>query len=116
MDWNPNRALEIFACLEKKGLKLLVITDGPQGAYVFSDEASPFRVFTKVERWVSTAGAGDTFMAGLLMGLKRRLTLEAASCYASAAAAAQLQQVVCGSLQMEDLERFLPVTGIEKVF
>ena len=113
--WNPATALEIFACLEKKGLELLVITDGPQGAYVFSSGGSPFRILTRVEQWVSTAGAGDTFMAGLLLGLGRGSSLEEAACYASAAAAAQLQQVVCGSLCREDLERFLPVTSVEIV-
>jgi 1-phosphofructokinase family hexose kinase len=115
-DWNPAEAFDIFTCLEAKGLKLLVITDGPQGAYVFSSGTAPYRVITKVERWISTAGAGDTFMAGLLLSLKRGLSLEAATCYASAAAAAQLQQVVCGSPRLADLEHFLPATSVEKFF
>jgi fructose-1-phosphate kinase PfkB-like protein len=114
-NWKPARALEIFASLEEKGLKLLVVTDGPQGAFVFSPGRSPFRVFTKVDRWVSTAGAGDTFMAGLLLSLGRGFSLEESSRYASAAAAAQLLQVVCGSLVSNDLERFLLVTGLEEV-
>jgi 1-phosphofructokinase family hexose kinase len=113
--WNPSSALEIFASLREKGLKLLVVTDGPRGAFVFSSGGPPFRVFTKVDRWVSTAGAGDTFMAGLLLGLGGGFTLEESARYASAAAAAQLLQVVCGSLVLDDLERFLLVTGLEDV-
>jgi 1-phosphofructokinase family hexose kinase len=114
-NWKPARALEIFDSLEEKGLKLLVVTDGPQGAFVFSSGRSPFRVFTRVDRWVSTAGAGDTFMAGLLLSLGRGFSLEESARYASAAAAAQLLQVVCGSLVLEDVERFLLVTGLEEV-
>jgi fructose-1-phosphate kinase PfkB-like protein len=114
--WSLAGALDIFTCLEKKGLKLLVITDGPQGAFVFPAGGSPFRVFTKVERWVSTAGAGDTFMAGLLLSFRRGLSVEEATCYASAAAAAKLMQVVCGSLRQEDLEGFLPLTRLERLF
>jgi 1-phosphofructokinase family hexose kinase len=114
--WSLNGALDTFACLEKKGLKLLVITDGPQGAYIFPSGGSPFCVFTKVEKWVSTAGAGDTFMAGLLLGFRRGLSVEDATCYASAAAAAKLMQIVCGNLRPEDLDRFLPETNLKRLF
>ena len=114
-DWNLPGAMQTFACLEKKGLELLVITDGLQGAYVFSSGMAPFRVVTKVESWVSTAGAGDTFMAGMLLGLRGGLSLEAATCYASAAACAKLQQVVCGNLNLEDVDHFLASTRLEKL-
>ena len=112
--WNLSSAIDTFAWLEKKGLKLLVITMGRQGAYIFASGMAPFRVITQVEKWVSTAGAGDTFMAGMLLGLGRGYSLEAATCYASAAAAAQLQQVVCGRLNQEDLDYYLPATRIER--
>jgi sugar/nucleoside kinase (ribokinase family) len=55
-------------------------------------------------------------MAGLLLGFRRGLSIENATCYASAAAAAKLMQVVCGSLRPEDLENFLPVTSLERLF
>jgi 1-phosphofructokinase family hexose kinase len=111
--WNLSSATDTFAWLERKGLKLLVITQGRQGAYVFASGMAPFRVITRVENWVSTAGAGDTFMAGMLLGLGRGNSLETAMCYASAAAAAQLQQVMCGQLSLEDLESYLNETRVE---
>lgn len=113
--WNLSSAIDTFAWLEKKGLKLLVITLGRQGAYIFASGMAPFRVITKVEKWASTAGAGDTFMAGMLLGLGRGYSLEAATRYASAAAAAQLQQVVCGQLNLEDLDYYMAMTRIERV-
>ena len=113
--WNLSSATDTFAWLEKKGLKLLVITMGRQGAYIFTPGMAPFQVTTKVGKWVSTAGAGDTFMAGMLLGLGRGDSLVSAMCYASAAASAQLQQVICGQLSLEDLESFLPETRVEKV-
>jgi len=114
-DWSLQDARPVFACLRTSGVELLIITDGPQGAYIFPAGEEPFRVVTQVKKWVNTAGAGDTFLAGLLLGFNRGLSLEAATCYASAAAAAKLQQVVCGSLRLEDLNYFLPLTRMEKL-
>ncbi len=113
--WNLSRAARTFSCLEKKGLKLLVITMGREGAIIFAPGKAPFRVITQVDKWVNTAGAGDTFMAVMLLGLKRGNSLEAAMRYASAAAAAQLQQIVCGQLSIQDLEFYLPGTRVETI-
>jgi 1-phosphofructokinase family hexose kinase len=111
--WRLAETQEIFRSLQQYGLELLIVTDGAHGAYLFEPGKPPFRVFTPVERWVSTAGAGDTFMAALLLGQRRGMPLEEAACYASAAAAAKLMQVVCGSLDPVDLDYYLPRTQIE---
>ena len=68
-----------FDNFHAKGLEVLIVTDGPEGAYVFSACCPPFQVKTHVDRWVSTAGAGDTFLAGLLLSLNHGKGLEAAS-------------------------------------
>jgi tagatose 6-phosphate kinase len=115
VSWSLSRAARRFSCLEKKGLQLLVITLGHDGAIIFASGRAPFRVVTQVDKWVSTAGAGDTFMAAMLLGMKRGNTLEAAMSYASAAAAAQLQQVVCGQLSIQDLEYYLLGTRVDKL-
>jgi sugar/nucleoside kinase (ribokinase family) len=52
-------------------------------------------------------------MAGLILSLNRGEGLERAAAYASAAAAATLQQVVCGSLDPTDVESFLNLTHIQ---
>jgi len=114
--WDLRDVYHTFGSLTKSGVELLIITDGSQGAYIFPSGDEPFRVVTRVDKWVNTAGAGDTFMAGLLLGFNRGLSIEAATCYASAASSAKLQQIVCGSLKLEDLNRFLPLTRVEKLF
>jgi sugar/nucleoside kinase (ribokinase family) len=64
---------------------------------------------------VSTVGAGDTFMAGLLLALGRGESLENAACFASAAAAASLQKVGCGFLNRDDVGRFLSETRVSRL-
>jgi 1-phosphofructokinase family hexose kinase len=115
-EWDWLLVLEIFSQLSEKGLELLVITNGAQGAYVFARDVEPFRVFTPVDAWVSTAGAGDTFLAGLVLSLGRGKTLKQAASFAAAAAAATLQHVVCGSLELSDVESYLGLTRAEQLF
>ena len=111
--WDWARAAGVFADFQKRGMQLLIITDGPNGAYVFADSTAPFRVQTRVETWLSTAGAGDTFLAGLLVALSRGDRLEEAVRYASAAAAANLQHATCGFLNTGDVAHYLRHTSLE---
>jgi 1-phosphofructokinase family hexose kinase len=111
--WDWRIPADVFETLQRVGLEYLIITDGPQGAYVFRKHAAPFRVFTTVDARISAAGAGDTFLAGLLLALGRGQPIDSAARYATAAAAASLQQIVCGALDMRDLERFLRLSEIE---
>lgn len=112
---NIKTVQNVFHSLVQSGVELLIVTDGPNGAYIFSGGGEPFRVYTEVKKWVSTIGAGDTYLAALLLAFNRGLALEEATCFASAAASAKLQQVVCGSLLMEDLNSYLPLTHIHRL-
>jgi fructose-1-phosphate kinase PfkB-like protein len=105
-------AVSTYRQLQAWGVELLIVTDGPEGAYVFSPHQVPFRVRTRVESWVSTAGAGDTFMAALSLAFLRGSTIQEAACYASAAAAANLQELGCGFFDPADVERFLAATTV----
>jgi len=105
--------MRTFSQLRRLGVETLVITDGPQGAYVFSHDHDPMRVVTQVRSWVTSAGAGDAFMAGLLLALARGESLPNAAALASATAAANLQKIVCGELDRSDVERFLIETHVE---
>jgi 1-phosphofructokinase family hexose kinase len=110
--FNPASARRDFDTLHANGLEVLIVTDGPEGAYVFSVCSPPFKVKTQVEYLISTAGAGDTFLAGLLLSLSQGKGLEEAAAYASAAAASALQQIVCGSLALSEVDQFLSATHL----
>jgi 6-phosphofructokinase 2 len=110
-DWS--RIRDIYSELAASGLQILVITSGAQGALVFSPDAAPFRVKTQVNDWVSTTGAGDTFMAGLLLALRRGDSIREAARFASAASAASIQHIGCGVLDQADVTRFHALTSLE---
>ena len=96
-------------------VELLIVTDGPRGAYVFPKGGPALHALTPVQTWVSTAGAGDTFLAGLLLAQGSGKNLSEAIRFASAAASANLQQVVCGFLLPKDVERFLGATSVTQL-
>lgn len=109
-EWDWKDAQSTFAFLQSLGTKLFVITAGHEGAYVFRTGGDPYRVVTCVQSYLSTAGAGDTFLAGLLVALGRGASIEQATCYGSAAAAAKLKHIVCGALDLPDVEQLLTHT------
>ena len=113
--FSPSAARRDFDTLHANGLEVLIVTDGPEGAYVFSSSCPPFQVKTQVDFWVSTAGAGDTFFAGLLLSLSQGKGLEEAAAYASAAAASALQQIICGSLDLAEVDQFLSATHLHSL-
>ncbi len=102
----------VFYRLKSLGVEILIVTDGPRGAYVIDRDECSFQVRTQVDSWISTVGSGDTFLAGLLLALGRGQSLEQAARFASATAAANLQQIGCGYLNPEDVSRFLDNTMI----
>lgn len=112
--WSVANAQQVYTTLRERGLEILIVTDGARGAYVFSEDA-PYRVLTPVESWVNTAGAGDTLLAALLIKLNAGETLAEAMRYASAAAAANLQQVGCGFVDLDDVQMYLAKTRMEVI-
>ncbi len=95
-----------YWALAAGGLQTLILTDGANGALCLSGEEA-FCVQTEVPQWVSTAGAGDTFLAGLLFALRRGDSLREAARLASAAASANLQVLGCGFIEAETVQHFL---------
>jgi 1-phosphofructokinase len=98
--------------LANRGVRILIVTDGARGAYVFSTERPPFSVVTDVNPIVSAVGAGDTFLAGLVRALSQGVELEGAVVQASAAAAANLLRVGSGVLDPADAARLVANTRI----
>ncbi len=80
-------AAEIFR--KDHGLEGLILTQGAQGAMVFTDRQPPLAVVPQaVSNPVDTVGAGDAFTSVLLLGLSQNwplaLSLERAQIFASA--------------------------------
>ncbi|MEI7987850.1 MAG: PfkB family carbohydrate kinase [Chloroflexota bacterium] len=105
--------LDTYQRLVPYGTRIMIITDGAQGAYVFGEESEPFKVRTQVDTWISTAGAGDTFMAGILLALGDNKSLKNAATAASAAAAASTQKFGCGIIDPTQIDFYLRQTSIE---
>lgn len=100
-----------FQSLADRGLETLCITDGPRGALIFSTQAR-FVVRTETDGPISTAGAGDAFLAGFLFALHRGDGLTAAARLASAAAAAALRTVGAGCIEPADVDMALSRTQV----
>lgn len=58
-----------------RGVKLVVIKLGPEGAYFKSAEGEGFVEGFRVEKVVDTVGAGDGFAVGVISGLLEKLTV-----------------------------------------
>lgn len=102
-----------FQKLSNAGLRALIVTDGADGAFVFSIESEPALVRTlSTERVVSSIGAGDTFLAGFVRGLETADSIAAAARLGSAAAAASLTASICGDLSLSSLDRLLSTTEV----
>jgi fructose-1-phosphate kinase PfkB-like protein len=105
-------AVEIqYEQLAQRGVDILCLTAGPRGALVLTPNDC-FAVRTEVRKPLSTAGAGDAFLAGLLFGLMCGHTLIEAARLASATAAAALRQVGAGFIEPADVEAVLPRTQL----
>lgn len=105
---------QTYEMFYEKGLEILAITDGKNGAFVFTPNGDVFHAVTHVEKVVSSAGSGDTFLAALLLMLGRGEPLEKAVSFASAAAAANLLELGCGFFKFEKVNDLIAVTKIER--
>jgi 1-phosphofructokinase family hexose kinase len=108
---NVESVERLYHALAAGGLQVLCVTAGKRGALIVSEDEC-FCVRTDVERIVCSAGAGDSFLAGLLVELSNGQRLCVAARLASAAAAANLQTTICGDICPETVAEFLPLTRI----
>ena len=105
------RAAESFV---SRGAKLAVISMGPVGA-VAATHDSRWRIRPPEVRVVSSAGAGDAMVAGLVLGLMKGLNVEESLRLATAFAAAMVSKLGTQACGWDEIERCLPSVGIERV-
>jgi len=111
--YNIKKIKEVYCDYQDSGLEMLIVTDGPDGAIAVMPDCKMVHVKTAVSSYVSTAGAGDTFLAGLLLALNRGSSYLKSLKYASAAAAANLQEMGCGFFNPDLIEQYKSKTKIE---
>lgn len=84
--WDEETAREASRILKAKGVEIVIITLGSQGAFVLSNEVDCIIPCAKVNA-VDTTAAGDTFNGALVVGLSEGMELKEAVNFAHKAAA-----------------------------
>jgi 1-phosphofructokinase family hexose kinase len=100
-----------FQTLAACGVEILCLTDGSAGALILTG-SDHFAVRTMAPDPISTAGAGDAFLAGFLFALRRGDTLRDAAMFASAVGAAALRHIAAGCVEQADVESALTCTAL----
>jgi 1-phosphofructokinase family hexose kinase len=98
---------EVFDALRGTGLSTLAITNGAAGALVLDSEDC-FSVRGSVDSVLSSVGAGDAFLAGLLWGLHSGSSTRESFRLAAAAGAAATQVVGAGFIDPALVQRLIP--------
>lgn len=92
----------------------VVVARGADGNVLADANQRLFAAAAKV-KVVSTVGAGDSFVGGLVMMLARGATEAEALAFASAAASAAVTSDATQLCRLEDVERLLPECGVVAV-
>lgn len=103
--------LEAARSLQQRGVPNVVITRGSEGAIAVTTEGE-FRALAPAVEVESAVGAGDAFLAGLMLGLKRGRGWERALELASAAGAAVCLTPGTALCRAEQVEELLPLTAV----
>lgn len=83
---------------------VIALTLGEEGALLVAEESSR-RIEVPEQEVKSSVGAGDCFVAGMVLGLVRQMSLQKAFCYGSAAGNAALLTPGTELCRLEDVER-----------
>jgi 1-phosphofructokinase family hexose kinase len=101
-------AHEVLAC----GVTVVAVSLGADGALVVTDDEAVRARVPQVEV-LSKVGAGDSFLAGLILALSRGDSLQRATRFASAAGTAAVMFEGTHLCRREDVSRLEPLVAIE---
>ncbi len=106
--------MALMQAVKKSGPEIVVVTDGPNGAYAFNGVQSYFMPTMPV-KVVERTGAGDSFAAGYLAATMRGEPMKEALRWGTANSAGVVQKVgpQAGLLDIHDMEMML--TRFKKV-
>ncbi|ADQ13518.1 1-phosphofructokinase [Halanaerobium hydrogeniformans] len=102
--------------LLKKGIKIVMISLGAEGAFIASkDEA--YRLYTpEVEVAQTTVGAGDTMVAGLAAEIDKNSSLKETAVYASALATVFVKSGSIENVTKEQLNEIRNTIKVKKIY
>lgn len=101
------------ALVDFRMAEVVVVTLGEQGGLLVSRDEE-IRLPALPVKKVSVVGAGDSFVAGLVLALARNKPLESAFRHGMAAGAAAVATPGSGLVLKSDFERLLPLAGPDK--
>lgn len=107
----PEEMLAAAKEIHEKGVELVAVSLGGDGAFVVCDQGI-FRASVPKIDAVNTVGCGDAMIAGFALGLSEGLGIKEVLQKASAISAASALREETGFFIKEDMERILPAVQI----
>ena len=104
---DPEEIIEAAKVLHGRGIRIVTVSLGGDGAVVVSDEVA-YRARVPRIHAVNTVGCGDSMTAGFALGLSEGLSIKETLRKASAVSAAAAMREETGFFVKEDMERLLP--------
>ena len=104
---DPEEIIEAAKVLHGRGIRIVTVSLGGDGAVVVSDEGA-YRARVPRIHAVNTVGCGDSMTAGFALGLSEGLCVKKTLRKASAVSAAAAMREETGFFVKEDMERLLP--------
>ena len=104
---DPEEIIEAAKVLHGRGIRIVTVSLGGDGAVVVSDEGA-YRARVPRIHAVNTLGCGESMTAGFALGLSEGLSIKETLRKASAVSAAAAMREETGFFVKEDMERLLP--------
>tara|TARA_Y200000002_G_C22615609_1_gene635865 strand:- start:393 stop:1316 length:924 start_codon:yes stop_codon:yes gene_type:complete len=96
------------------GAKGLLVTDGNQTSHLFANKKH-WEIYPPFVDAINPVGSGDAVTAGMVLGLERKKDLLEAVRLGMASGAANALQLMCGMIDLDDVERLQHEVQIKEV-
>ena len=96
------------------GAKGLLVTDGNQASHLFANKKH-WEIYPPSVDAINPVGSGDAVTAGMVLGLERKKDLLEAVRLGMASGAANALQLMCGMIDLDDVERLQHEVQIKEV-
>lgn len=111
---SKNAVIDAARQLNQQGIEHVIISDGANGVYWITSQYGYHAIPPPVEV-ISTVGAGDTLVAGMLNGLCQGHPPEQTLRYATALCASSVTHIGVHAIQLDKIETFIAQTRLESI-